>query len=121
MYMSDEMLTSLIPIAIILVLVIARVVFMNGGNRGGGSIAGRAVCRRCGRAFDRPFLAPNLFLGKLLRCPHCGAWAVLPAASQAELDVADARDKPSQPEPTIASEPTDDDKLRRRIEQSKYE
>jgi hypothetical protein len=119
--MSDFALTSLIPAAVIFLVVIAFLVFRASRPGTGGGIAGMAVCRKCGRAFPRPFMAPNLLTGKLLRCPHCGAWAVLPAASQAELDVADARDKPSQPEPTIASEPTDEDKLRRRIEQSKYE
>ena len=85
--MSQQMLVSLIPIAVILLVVIVRVLFVRGGS-GGGSIAGMAVCRKCGHAFPRPFIAPNLVTGKLLHCPHCGAWAILPAASPAELELA---------------------------------
>lgn len=114
--MSDEMLKSLIPTAVILVAVVAMVIFR---SRSGGGMAGMAVCRKCGRAFPRPFVAPNLVAGKLVHCPHCGAWAILPAASQAEIDAArgreDAGEKPAAP--ALSEE----EELRRRIEQSKYE
>lgn len=117
--MSQETLTSLIPAAIILVVVIARTIFVYGGRRGsGGGVAGMAVCRHCGRAFPRSFISPNLITGKLVRCPHCGAWAILPAASQAELDLARAREEP-EPPPAPAVSP--EEERRRRIEQSKYE
>jgi hypothetical protein len=118
--MSQALLTSLIPTAIILVIVIAMVVFVNSGGRGrGGGVAGMAVCRKCGRAFPRSFLAPNLLTGKLVHCPHCGAWATLPAATQAELDLAMAREQ--EPERPAARAVSEEEELRRRIEQSKYE
>lgn len=114
--MSDEMLRSLIPAGVILIIVVAMVIFRSSS---GGGIAGMAVCRKCGRAFPRPFMAPNLVTGKLVHCPHCGAWAVLPAASQAELDLARARERgPETPGVETVSE---EEALRRRIEQSKYE
>jgi hypothetical protein len=118
--MSQETFTDLIPVAIILVLVIARLIFVYGGRRGsGGGVAGMAVCRKCGRAFPRSLLSPNLIVGKLTHCPHCGALAILPAASQAELDLARARE--SAPEAPAAPTPSAEEELRRRIEQSKYE
>ena len=98
--MSQQMLVSLIPIAVILLVVIARVLFVHGGS-GGGSIAGMAVCRKCGHAFPRPFIAPNLVTGKLLHCPHCGAWAILPAASTAELELAKSLEQSQRVPPRV--------------------
>ncbi len=54
-------------------------------------MAGGAVCRRCSMPFSRSTLAPNLLLGKLERCPHCGKWAVVPRASASALAEAEAR------------------------------
>jgi hypothetical protein len=114
--MSELTIRSLIPAAVILIIVVAMVIFR---SRSGGGFAGMAVCRKCGRAFPRPFMALNLMTGKLVHCPNCGAWAVLPAASQAELDLAAAREKgPETPGMEVVSE---EEALRRRIEQSKYE
>lgn len=116
---SQETLTNLIPLAVILVLVLARIIFVNSSRRGGGGAAGMAVCRKCGRAFPRSLLSPNLLLGKLEHCPHCGVWGILPAASQAELDLARTRESGSEmPNVPALSE---EEALRRRIEQSKYE
>lgn len=114
--MSDELLRSLIPAGVILIVVVVMVIFR---SRSGGGMAGMAVCRKCGRAFPRPFIAPNLFMGKLVRCPYCGTMAVLPAASQAELDAARARERGPEQAGTPALSP--EEELRRRIEQSKYE
>ncbi len=54
-------------------------------------LAGGAVCPRCQLPYTRNFLAPNLVVGKLLRCPHCGKWAVLPRATQVSLEAAEER------------------------------
>ena len=54
-------------------------------------IAGGAVCPRCGLPFSRSALAPNLIIGKLQRCPHCGKWSVVPRASKQALHEAEAR------------------------------
>lgn len=54
-------------------------------------LAGGAVCRRCGLPFSRRVMAPNLIVGKLARCPHCGLWAIARRASEATLRVAEAR------------------------------
>jgi hypothetical protein len=110
------MLRSLIPAAVILVFVVAIVIY---SSRRGGGMAGMAVCRKCGRAFPRPFIAPNMLTGKLVKCPHCGAVAVLPAATQAELDLAREREKGPDAPPAAPLSP--EEELRRRIEQSKYE
>ena len=53
--------------------------------------AGGAVCPRCSLPFSRPYLAPNMMVGKLVRCPHCGKFSVLPRASLAMLQEAEKR------------------------------
>jgi hypothetical protein len=58
---------------------------------GAYGIAGGAVCPRCGMPYSRSAMGPNLVVGKLERCPHCGKWAVVPRASQAKLQAAEAR------------------------------
>jgi len=58
------------------------------GNYG---LAGGAVCKRCGFPYPRHFLSPNLLVGKLERCPHCGKWAIVPRASHAALEEAETR------------------------------
>lgn len=62
-----------------------------GFRRGEYGIAGGAVCPRCRLPFSRHSMAPNLLLGKLERCPHCGRWSVVRQASRAELEAAEAR------------------------------
>jgi hypothetical protein len=52
--------------------------------------AGGAVCPRCKMPYSRSVLGPNLVLGKLERCPHCGKWAIVRRASQAQLKAAEA-------------------------------
>ncbi len=58
------------------------------GNYGS---AGGAVCQRCGFPYPRHFLSPNLLVGKLEMCPHCGKWAIVPRASRTALDEAETR------------------------------
>ncbi len=121
--MSDDNLVGLlVPIVIVLVVIGRRLFVASGSSRSGQpsyGIAGAAVCRKCGRAFSRPVWAPNMLVGKLLRCPHCGAWAILPAASAVEIEVAEARD--GKPEPEAAATLSAEEALRKRIDASQYE
>jgi hypothetical protein len=82
-------------------------------------IEGGAICPGCGRPFARHFLSPNLLVGKLERCPYCGKWSVVAAASPEALAAAQAAEieasKPAVPEPNPEEE------LRRQIEESRYQ
>ena len=65
-----------------------------------------------------------MVVGKLVRCPHCGKWAVLSAASPAELAAAEERERLTLGGATAAAEPpqlSPEERLRRRVENSKYE
>jgi hypothetical protein len=80
--------------------------------------AGGAVCPRCSLPFSRHFLSPNLLLGKLERCPHCGRWSIVARASPPALAEAEAR-WGSEGTSAVAESP--DDRLQRQIDDSRYE
>lgn len=91
-----------------------------GTQRSYGAMGG-TICPKCGRPFSIQFLGLNLLTGKLNRCPYCGKWSivrrrsieVLRAAEQAELDQASSE--------TIPSPLSEEEKLRREIDNSKYQ
>jgi hypothetical protein len=59
--------------------------------------SGGAVCPRCHLPLARHFLAPNIGLKKLERCPHCGRWSLVSRASAEDLVAAEARLKGETP------------------------
>ena len=81
--------------------------------------AGGTICPRCGLPFSRSVLAPNLVVGKLARCPHCGKVAVLARASAARLQEAEERDRASGEGP--GGHPPKEDDLRKLLEESRFE
>ncbi|HUF38822.1 MAG TPA: Ig-like domain-containing protein [Anaerolineales bacterium] len=83
-------------------------------------MAGGAVCKRCGMPFSRSILAPNLLLGKLARCPHCGKWGIVPRASAAELEAAEAR-LAVEGKMEGAPAETEEEKRRRLLEESRFD
>jgi hypothetical protein len=83
-------------------------------------VAGGAVCPRCRFPFSRSVMAPNLLVGKLERCPHCGKWAILPRASAAALAAAEERFF-ADSQGTAIGEPSEEEKLKRMIEESRFE
>jgi hypothetical protein len=82
-------------------------------------MAGGTVCRRCGFPFSRNFLSPNLMVGKLVRCPHCGKWGILPRASAAELEAAEAR--LAQESQGTLEAPSEEQRLRRMLDESRFD
>ena len=82
-------------------------------------MAGGAICPRCTFPYARGLMAPNLVVGKLSRCPHCGKWAVVAAASPDALAAAEARlAAGNQGEVRPDSEA---EKLQQRIDDSRFE
>ena len=83
--------------------------------------AGGAICRNCGRPFSRNFFSPNLLFGKLERCPYCGKWAILPAASPEALRAAEQRELEDARQSGLVPEESEEEKLRKEIEKSRYQ
>ena len=80
--------------------------------------AGGAVCPRCELPFTRSYLAPNLMIGKLVRCPHCGKISVLPRANQDQIQRAE--DKYRNEDPT-RGKPVDQQTYQKLIDDSRFE
>ena len=97
------------------------------GRRSGGfklgnyGSAGGAVCRRCGFPYPRHFLSPNLLVGKLDRCPHCGKWAIIPRASRAALEEAEARFRADAEIGLLEQEPEGSEaQVQRKLDETRY-
>ncbi len=82
-------------------------------------VRGGAICPKCGRPFVLSFFSLNLVTRKLERCPYCGKWSLVRTAGREALAAAEAAEaegaKPAVPEPGP------EEKLRRKIEESRYQ
>ncbi|MEN8172656.1 MAG: Ig-like domain-containing protein [Chloroflexota bacterium] len=81
--------------------------------------AGGAVCPRCTFPYARNILSPNLLVGKLGVCPHCGKWAIVPAASSADLSAAETR-LSSEGTATVDA-PSESEHLDKLLDESRFE
>ncbi|MFC2063640.1 hypothetical protein ACFLXB_00900 [Chloroflexota bacterium] len=93
-----------------------------GTQRNYGS-AGGAVCTKCERPFERHVMSPNLLVGKLEVCPHCGKWGVyrsfpLDALRQAEKDELKRISMTSSTENNADNE---NEILRKKLDESRFE
>ena len=79
--------------------------------------AGGAVCPRCELPFARPFLSPNMAVGKLVRCPHCGNISILPRAGSSRLLEAEKR---FAGESSSQTESSGQDDIQKLIEDSRF-
>lgn len=82
--------------------------------------AGGALCPRCGLPYSRHVLSPNLLIGKLERCPHCGKWAIVRRATREALERAETRLVDDEARGGLDLE-SEEDKLHRMIEDSRFE
>jgi hypothetical protein len=85
-------------------------------------MAGGAVCKQCGLPFSRKMLSPNLLLGKLERCPHCGKWQLSARAWGETLSAAEDRLRAAQSDGGSAEVGlNEDERLRRQLDESKFD
>ena len=130
-FLSDDQAKSSTMKLIVPVLVIVGIATLLGAlgpvlirrgkefKPGSYGTAGGAVCPRCTFPYARSIMAPNLVVGKLSRCPHCGKWAVVTAASQAALAAAEVRlAADNQGE---VKQDSETEKLRQRMDESRFE
>ena len=82
--------------------------------------AGGAICPRCSFPYARNFLSPNLLVGKLERCPHCGKWAIVRQATPDKLIAAEAR-LAAEGEPELTNTESEEDRLRRMLDDSRFD
>jgi hypothetical protein len=117
----------IIPLFIVIVIIVAigitvttLVTRQKGFRIGEYGHSGGAVCSRCGMPFSRHVFSPNLVIGKLERCPHCGKWGIVRRASAAELAQAESRFQAEGQKGRIESV-DDQSQWERLIEESRFE
>jgi len=82
---------------------------------------GGAICPKCSRPFSRHIYGLNLGTHKFDRCPYCGKWSLVRRASKEELDAAETAEIEAAQAGTYKPEISEEDELRRELEDSRYE
>ena len=82
--------------------------------------AGGTICPKCNRPYAMHAMAPNVFVGKFDLCPHCGKWSVVRRSTQDTLDAAVEAEKISAEAPSASISETEEENLRKELENSKY-
>jgi hypothetical protein len=111
-------------IGISLIGVVAPMLFGKKGKQqpiGEYGAAGGAVCPRCQLPYSRKFLSPNLVIGKLERCPHCGKLAIVRRATPDELVDAEARLRSDHEEGILDLSKDEDESLRQALDESRFD
>lgn len=84
-------------------------------------VAGGSVCTKCGLPFSRNILSPNLVVGKLSRCPHCGKWQIARRAFGDALSEAEGRMQADTQEGQLDTTSSEDDRLNKMLDDSQFE
>jgi len=84
--------------------------------------AGGTICSRCGRPFALNFFAPNMVIGKLVSCPHCGKVGVMARRSPAELQQAEEAERAMAVEgaPQVQGM-SEEEKLQKELDDSRFQ
>jgi hypothetical protein len=91
------------------------------GSQRNYGVSGGAICPHCQRPFARHFLSPHVFMKKLERCPYCGKWSLVSAASPDALRAAEAAELEAAQENGQVNGLSEAEKLRKDLDQSKYQ
>ena len=84
-------------------------------------LSGGTICTKCDRPFALHLLAPNMLLGKLERCPHCGKWGVFRAFSIEKLREAEKAELVISGNESINHGISDEEQLRKEVDDSRFQ
>jgi hypothetical protein len=123
--MSGMIIPILVAIALVVVVSVAFQ-FVRGKKGapftpGKYGAAGGAICPKCSLPFSRNFISPNLLVGKLERCPHCGKISLRPRASVSALKEAEARYLEFSNIQNGQTAEKEEDKMRKMIDDSRFD
>jgi len=122
-------LTLIIVGALVVLIVGGRMLASRVANRGqrksGGTAIsgplGGTICPNCGRPYALHLWGFNLLAKRLDRCPHCGKWRLVQRAPVEALQAAAAMFAEEGIEPGAAVEVSEDERLRRQLEDSRFD
>jgi hypothetical protein len=84
-------------------------------------ISGGAICRKCGRPTPVHWMGFNLGPRvKFDRCENCGKWGVMKIVSLEKLREAEAAERREVQAAPQVTEPSEEEKLRKELDESKY-
>jgi hypothetical protein len=126
---SLKIILPLLGIVIVVLLLSALVPIL--ANRGKHAViplgaeskygaGGGGICPKCHRPFALPLFSPHLGFSKLAFCPFCGKWSLVKVESINKLHEAETAELKSA-KPENKSEGSDEEKLRKEIDDSKYQ
>jgi hypothetical protein len=81
---------------------------------------GGGICPKCHRPFAMPLFSPHLGFSKLAFCPFCRKWSLVKVESINKLREAEMAELKSA-KPESIPETSDEEKLRKEIDDSKYQ
>jgi hypothetical protein len=80
---------------------------------------GGGICPKCRRPFAFHIYGLNLMMNKFDRCPYCGRWSSVKSLAISHLREAEQAELAGVP--TAAPEVSDEEKLKKELEDSKYQ
>lgn len=80
-----------------------------------------AICPQCKRPFVLHLMGLNLLTHRLDRCPYCGKWSVVKIASMHELREAEAAELADAKVSVEIPPESEEEKLRKELEDSRYQ
>jgi hypothetical protein len=83
--------------------------------------SGGTICSRCKRPFALHMFAPNMLMGKLERCPHCGKWGILRSFSIDKLRDAERAELEKSEIQNGNHGVSDEEQLRKEIDDSRFQ
>ncbi len=122
---TGRILLPLLAVTLAALLVSGLTVFLGGRKRGSAprsyGVFGGAVCPKCGRPFGRHWWAPNMLTAKLDRCPHCGGWSLVRAASPEALRAAEEAEAAAlRPDAAPPSPQDEGARLQQALDETRY-
>jgi len=126
---NKSMLTTIVPIlvivfgAILLSALVPLISLKKGKKIPAGAprsyTFGGGICPKCKRPFGFQPLSMNMIAGKFTPCPHCGKWSIV---RREPLEILHAAEKAELAETaTPLPEISEEEKLRRGLDDSKYQ
>lgn len=109
---------AIVLLILVLVTVIPLALGRGKPQPGKYGISGGAVCPKCGLPFPIHFFSFHAGANNFEHCPHCSKWVWVRKANKADLAAAEARWMGND---TIANSETKEDRLRRQIDESRYD
>ena len=82
---------------------------------------GGAICPKCERPFAIHLYGVNLGLGKFDRCPYCGKWSVVRRQPMQALRAAEEAELERAQETGSVQGMTEEEKLKKQLEDSKFQ